>query len=130
MGIGSLVTARADSAASAKTDTVPVVRARMSRAHALRVARHIARVLKEHGATKVLLFGSLVRGEGFDPGRSDIDIYHEGIPAERVIHAEVMSTWETGEEDEYGLRRVDLVWAGLKGLKIRKQILAEGIPIP
>ena len=121
---------RPNTSVSAKTKLVPGVRARMPRTHALRVARHIAKVLREHGATKVLIFGSLGRGEGFDPDRSDIDIYHEGIPADRVIHAEVMSTWETGETDEYGHRRVDLVWGGLKGLTIKKQILATGVPVP
>jgi len=48
-------------------------------APAMDVAREAAEFLRGHGATRVLLFGSLARGN-YDPKSSDIDIYFEGIP--------------------------------------------------
>ena len=48
-------------------------------------ARRVASYLKaSHGATRVLLFGSAVAGK-FTPGRSDIDLYFEGVPYEREL---------------------------------------------
>ena len=53
---------------------------------ALTTAKEIARFLKtKHGATRVVLFGSLA--EGFFKDRSDIDIYFEGIPSNRIFAA-------------------------------------------
>ena len=47
---------------------------------AICVAKEVANYLRErHGATRVLLFGSLASGQ-YRAG-SDIDIYFEGVPA-------------------------------------------------
>ena len=104
------------------------VKDHMPREHALRVARRIAERLRSQGATKILLFGSL-RTPDFDPDYSDIDIYYEGIPLPDTLHAEVDATWKTGEEDETGRRRVDLVHEFIRDEKIKKSILATGTPL-
>lgn len=53
---------------------------------ALALARDLARLLVErHGATRVILVGSLARGD-FKSG-SDIDLAAEGIPAESFFAA-------------------------------------------
>ena len=50
---------------------------------ARQVARHVAdRLRRDFGATKVLLYGSVVDGF-YVPGHSDIDIYFEGVEKER-----------------------------------------------
>lgn len=100
----------------------------MPRDHALRVAHRIAENLKAQGAKKVLLFGSLCTPE-FDPDYSDIDIYYEGIPLPDTLHAEVEATWKTGEEDETGRRRVDLVHEFIKDANIKNSILSEGMAL-
>lgn len=100
----------------------------MPREHAMRVAHRIAESLRSQGAEKILLFGSLCT-EDFDPDYSDIDIYYEGIPLPDTLHAEVEATWKTGEEDETGRRRVDLVHEFIRDEKIKKRILATGTPL-
>jgi predicted nucleotidyltransferase len=54
-----------------KTDSIA------SKAKALRIAKKAAAFLLKRGATRVILFGSLVTDD-YHPG-SDIDIYFEGI---------------------------------------------------
>ncbi len=54
----------------------------MTQAEARLAAARVAAFLKEHGASKVILFGSTVQGE-FYPHHSDIDLYFEGIPVDR-----------------------------------------------
>ena len=50
----------------------------------LDLAKTVAQCLRaDFGAMRVLLFGSLAAGR-FVPGHSDIDIYFEGVPRERV----------------------------------------------
>ena len=50
----------------------------------MEIARAAAKYLKdEYGATRVLLFGSLAKGD-YDPRYSDIDIYFEGVPRRKV----------------------------------------------
>jgi predicted nucleotidyltransferase len=49
-----------------------------SKAKAIRIANKVAAFLRKRGATKVMLFGSLVTDD-YRPGTSDIDIYFEGI---------------------------------------------------
>jgi predicted nucleotidyltransferase len=53
---------------------------------AMTVARRVAAFLKnEHGATRVILFGSL--SKGFFENDSDIDIYFEGTAKNRILAA-------------------------------------------
>ena len=55
----------------------------MTRERVLTSAREVASYLKkEHGATRVLLFGSAT-GTAFLPEHSDIDLYVEGLPYEK-----------------------------------------------
>jgi predicted nucleotidyltransferase len=57
----------------------------MTREPASESARRVASYLKTcHGATRVLLFGSALKGE-FRAGHSDIDLYFEGVPYEREL---------------------------------------------
>ena len=57
----------------------------MTRELASESARKVASYLKcSHGATRVLLFGSTLKGD-FKPGHSDIDLYFEGIPYDREM---------------------------------------------
>lgn len=104
------------------------IRSHMSKWYAFAIAKRIASVLKKHGATKVMLFGSLCTRK-YDPDYSDIDIYYEGIPLNKTIHAEVDATWTTGEEDETGRRRVDLVSGYIRNTKVISAALAHGMPL-
>ena len=95
----------------------------MPREHAMGVAHQIAETLRKHGATKVFLFGSLPTPR-YDPDYSDIDIYYEGIPLANTLHAEVDATWKTGEEDETGRCRVDIVNEHTPDTKLKETILS------
>jgi len=57
----------------------------MTRELASESARRVASYLKtSHGATRVVLFGSALKGK-FRVGHSDIDLYFEGVPYEREM---------------------------------------------
>ena len=65
----------------------------------MEIARAAAKYLKdEYGATRVLLFGSLARGD-YDPRYSDIDIYFEGVPRAKVDEAAGMAMWHFPKHD-------------------------------
>lgn len=130
LAITSALGAKVDVAIQEKPKKTSIrrIKRHMPRAYAMQVAHQIAAQLKAHGAKRVLLFGSLITPR-YDADSSDIDIYYEGVPPENIIRAEVDATWETGEEDETGKRRVDLVSGLTRGLKIKKHILSTGVPI-
>jgi predicted nucleotidyltransferase len=100
----------------------------MPHEQAMAIAHCIAETLRKHGATKVILFGSL-RTPRYDPYYSDIDIYYEGIPLADTLHAEADATWETGEEDETGRCRVDIINEHTRDAKLKKTILSTGCPL-
>jgi predicted nucleotidyltransferase len=92
-------------------------------AEAKQVARKVADCLRhEHGATKVLLFGSVVDGF-YVLGHSDIDVYFEGVP-----HGDEMTV--TGRLMlEFAEYDIDFRPAGLCHPKFKMAVLAEGIEI-
>ena len=88
----------------------------------MEVARAAAKFLKEHGATRVLLFGSLANGD-YDPRSSDIDIYFEGVPRPRVDVVGGMGMCRFPKHD------IDF-WADARcSPRFLKRILDTGIPL-
>ena len=86
------------------------------------VARSAAEFLKEHGATRVLLFGSLANGD-YDPRYSDIDIYFEGVPRAEVDEVAGMGMWHFPKHD------IDF-WADARCPDyFLKRIFETGIPL-
>jgi uncharacterized protein len=93
-----------------------------AREHALTVARELARVLvNRHGARRVLLVGSLARGD-FGPG-SDIDLVAEGLADDAffAIGAEL--------EALAGGFRVDLVPLESATAAYRARVAEEGVAL-
>jgi predicted nucleotidyltransferase len=87
---------------------------------ALTTAKEIARFLKtKHGATRVVLFGSLA--EGFFKDRSDIDIYFEGVPGNRIFAA-VGHCLEL-----FRKANIDLQPASFREAAFRQRVLKEGV---
>ena len=89
---------------------------------ALASAHQAAAVLKEHGATKVVLFGSLARKTDFER-RSDIDLAAWGIPSKLffVAGARVM--------DLDPIHETNLIDGGTVSEWLRKTIELEGLPL-
>ncbi len=82
----------------------------------------VARMLSEEfGATRVVLFGSLARGEA-GPG-SDVDLLVTGLAAGRLIEATVRANRLLAEAD------ADLVPADRVRPEVRARAEAEGIDI-
>ncbi|HEY5792661.1 MAG TPA: nucleotidyltransferase domain-containing protein, partial [Chthoniobacterales bacterium] len=76
-------------------------------AYAHRLASKVARYLKKrYGATKVMLYGSLVMG-CYNPDFSDIDVYFEGVREEWVADALADCRLNFGEQDISGRKRID-----------------------
>jgi predicted nucleotidyltransferase len=95
----------------------------MTRDVALTSAREVAAYLKKvHGATKVLLFGSSVRGR-FLPNHSDIDLYFEGVPYER----EGVITGRTFRQ--FSNLDLDLIPAGHATEELKREILQTGVDL-
>jgi hypothetical protein len=95
----------------------------MTRDFALASAKEVAEYLKkEHGATRVLLFGSSVQGE-FLENHSDIDIYFEGVPYER----ECLITGKTF--CLFPHLDLDLMAAGHATEVLKKEVLATGVEL-
>ena len=95
----------------------------MRRSHAMDVAHKAAHILKErYGATRVLVFGSLAHGIWFTP-RSDIDLFVDGIPAEKFFQAEAEI-----EELASGFK-VDLVDSRECSPELQKQVEEEGVEL-
>lgn len=89
---------------------------------ALALAKKAAAMLKERGATRVLLFGSLAK-ERFSPESSDIDLYFEGLPDIDALAA-------TGRLlDIYGEETIDPVPSQFCSPRLKADIEAEGIPV-
>ncbi len=93
------------------------------RDHAWQIARESAKLLKrKFGATRVVVFGSLIHEECFTPW-SDVDIAAWGIPAEKALQA-------IGEVMDLGSRiEVNLVDMGTCKPGLKKIIEKEGIPL-
>lgn len=89
---------------------------------AMASAHQAAAVLKEHGATKVVLFGSLARKLDFER-RSDIDLAAWGIPSKLFFVAgyhilDIDPTHET-----------NLIDGATVSEGLRKTIELEGLPL-
>jgi predicted nucleotidyltransferase len=86
----------------------------------LELASRLARLLRDHhGARRVVLFGSLARGD-FRVG-SDIDLAAEGIPPDRFFRAGADLDAAAGEV------HVDLLPLESAGPRARAAIAAEGV---
>jgi predicted nucleotidyltransferase len=86
-------------------------------------AREVASYLKkEHGATRVVLFGSSVVGKFF-PQHSDIDLYFEGIPYEREFTITGRTFRKFADLD------LDLIPAGHAPEALKKEILETGVEL-
>jgi predicted nucleotidyltransferase len=95
------------------------------REHAWKVARSAAEMLKRRfGATRVVVFGSLTRKEGFTPW-SDVDLAVWGIAPEEYYHA-AGTAMDNGLEE--GIR-VDVVDMEECGPKFLLDIEEEGIEL-
>ena len=83
----------------------------MPHAYAHRLGQIIARYLKKrYGATKVMLFGSVIAG-CYNPDFSDIDVYFEGVREELIADAMADCKRNFGLRDSGGRRRVDYLTA-------------------
>lgn len=93
----------------------------MSKDKAISLASEVAAYLKDqHGATRVLLFGSTISGT-FLPQHSDIDLYVEGLPYDREFEI-------TGETlCKFPAMHLDLMPAGHAPDYLRKEIEATGV---
>jgi predicted nucleotidyltransferase len=95
----------------------------MTREFALASAKEVAAYLKrEHGATRVLLFGSSVHGR-FLEHHSDIDLYFEGIPYEK----ECLITGKTF--CRFASFDLDLLAEGHATEALKKEVLATGVEL-
>ncbi len=95
----------------------------MTREFATATVREVASYLKkEQGATRVLLFGSVVGGSFF-PEHSDIDLYFEGVPYDREFTI-VGRTFRRFADLE-----LDLIPAGHAPEALKEEILATGIEL-
>jgi predicted nucleotidyltransferase len=91
--------------------------------NALATAKEIASFLKtKYGATRVVLFGSLAAGF-FKADRSDIDIYFEGVPRNRIFAA-VGHCMEL-----FRKTKIDLKPAPFCEETFRHRVLEEGIAL-
>jgi predicted nucleotidyltransferase len=89
---------------------------------ALGTAREIAHFLKtKYGASRVVLFGSLA--DGFYRERSDIDIYFEGVPSDRIFAA-VGHCLEV-----FRGTKIDLQPSSFCEESFRERVLKEGITL-
>jgi len=87
---------------------------------AISVAKRVAEFLKQRGATKVILFGSLATDD-YRYGISDIDIYFEGLPygEELRVAGDAMSAFS-----DFNL---DLIPAGHCPSALKKSIEEFGV---
>ncbi|CAN5535104.1 hypothetical protein BH20VER1_BH20VER1_32210 [soil metagenome] len=85
----------------------------------MELARQAAAFLREQGASRVWLFGSLARGRPQD-WHSDLDLAVEGLPPERYLGA-------LGELLMRLPLSLDLVEIERAAPALREQILADGI---
>jgi predicted nucleotidyltransferase len=89
---------------------------------AMDIARRAAARLRELGATRVVLFGSLPRGT-YVPGESDIDLYFEGI-GKRTSDLAMLAIL-----DEFGEETVDPIPADSCPEYIKDRVETQGIPL-
>jgi predicted nucleotidyltransferase len=95
----------------------------MTREIAMASAREVASYLKRvHGATKVLLFGSVVEGK-FLPEHSDIDIYFEGIAPKDECFVAGKTFLDFVDLD------LDLIPAGIAPAYLKEEILKAGVAL-
>ncbi|MDR1190996.1 MAG: hypothetical protein LBK60_04930 [Verrucomicrobiales bacterium] len=90
---------------------------------ARQVARQVAdRLRHDFGATKVLLYGSVIDGF-YVPGHSDIDIYFEGVSKDRegVVMGRMMTAFADYE--------IDFRPAGFCRDSFRQRVLERGMEI-
>ena len=95
----------------------------MTKEFATASAREVASYLKkEHGATRVMLFGSSVAGE-FLPEHSDIDIYFEGVPYEQELAITGRTFRKFSDLD------LDIIPAGHATDDLKKEVLKTGVDL-
>jgi predicted nucleotidyltransferase len=84
--------------------------------------RRAARRLKELGARRVVLFGSLAHGNWWAPA-SDVDLAVQGLPPERFWDG-----WRVAEET-IGNRQVDFVALEVAREPLRRAIERDGVEL-
>ena len=86
------------------------------------LARQAAGRLRELGATRIVLFGSLARGT-YVPGESDIDLYFEGIDP-RTSDLAMLAIL-----DEFGEEVVDPIPSDCCPEHIRERVELQGLEL-
>jgi len=90
--------------------------------NALEIAKHAADWLREKGATRILLFGSLADG-AFTPKKSDIDLYFEGLSDKEALGAAGYLL------DAFGEDSIDPIPAQFCSPRFKATIIAEGVTV-
>ena len=107
---------------SARNEELPPTHIPGTAGEALSIARNAATMLRERGASRVVLFGSLAKGH-YNPAQSDIDIYFEGLTDTEALAA-------TGRLlDIYGEKTIDPIPAQFCSPRLKADIKAEGVPV-
>lgn len=94
----------------------------MTTQEARKTAKWAAEWLRERGATRVLLFGSLAQGE-YVPEISDIDICFEGLDDQAALNATGRLLGILGEG------KIDPLPAQFCSPRLREDIETEGVSI-
>ena len=89
---------------------------------AMDLAKRAAARLRELGATRIVLFGSLARGT-YVPGESDIDLWFDGIEA-RTSDLAMLAIL-----DEFGETIVDPIPADCCPVHIKERIDLHGVDL-
>lgn len=101
------------------------VRDHMPKVYARMLAQRVARYLKRrYGASKVMLFGSLVVG-CYNPDFSDIDVCFEGVRDALVADAMADCKRNFGMNDSCGRQRLHCLSASQLPGEVKGQILRE-----
>jgi predicted nucleotidyltransferase len=93
-----------------------------SKAKALGIAKKVAAFLRERGASKIILFGSLVTDD-YHRGTSDIDIYFEGVEYDKEcrVAGDAMTAFREVE--------LDVIPGGHCRGGFKKLVKEEGLPL-
>jgi predicted nucleotidyltransferase len=95
---------------------------RISKPAAMGAAKSVAKFLRQQGARRVLVFGSLVKGT-YVASTSDIDLFFEGVPAskESLVAGRTLLAFPD--------LRLDLRSAGFCEEHFREEIEESGLAI-
>jgi predicted nucleotidyltransferase len=95
---------------------------RISKPAAMGAAKSVAKFLRQQGAHRVLVFGSLAKGT-YIAGTSDIDLFFEGVPAskESLVAGRTLLAFPD--------LRLDLRPAGFCEEHFRQEIKESGLAI-